>query len=286
MNTLFSHWFSIILGFSFLLPTISWVQSPLDGPDEIHNLYLPMVKNDPTYMAYVAEGEFQMGCYPAPGVCEDDNEYLHGIWLDGYYIDNFEVTNAQYASCVEAGACTPPQSFNSSTHQSYYNNPAFADYPVLYSTWEDAQNYCLWRGKRLPTEAEWEKAARGVKDTRFFPWGDQSPDCTKANFYFLEENRPCMSDTTRVGSYPLGVSPYGLMDIAGNVAEWVSDWYGADYYQSSPYVNPTGPSTGTEKVLRGGSWNTNWNLLQVTDRWPQDPGSEFYTVGFRCVLSR
>jgi eukaryotic-like serine/threonine-protein kinase len=285
MNAFINHWIGIILGFSLLLQAMSWVQSPLERQEQIHNLYLPLVKNDPAYMAYVQEGEFQMGCYPAPGVCDVDDEYLHSIWLDGYFIDNFEVTNEQFAECVAAGACTPPSSFNSSTQQSYYDNPAFTDYPVLYSTWEEAQTYCLWSGKRLPTEAEWEKAARGVMDTRFFPWGDQSPNCTIANFYNIQENRPCVNDTTRVGSYRLGASPYGLLDMAGNVAEWVSDWYGADYYKSSPYVNPTGPSSGTEKVLRGGSWNTNWNLLQVTDRWPQDPGSEFYTVGFRCVLS-
>jgi formylglycine-generating enzyme required for sulfatase activity len=285
MITLLFRWIGIVLVSSFLIPALSWFHSPLKGTIQIHNVYLPLVINSPILMAYVPEGEFLMGCYPAPGVCEYNNEYLHAVWLDSYFIDKFEVTNSQFAKCVKAGGCIPPSPLYSNTHPSYYDNPTFANFPVLYSTWEDAQNYCLWSGKRLPTEAEWEKAARGASDTRFFPWGDQSPDCSMANFYNIWENRPCVNDTTQVGSYLLSASPYGLLDMAGNVAEWVSDWYDAAYYNDSPYVNPTGPSTGTEKVLRGGSWNSNWFLLQVTYRWPQNPGSEFNIVGFRCVFS-
>jgi formylglycine-generating enzyme required for sulfatase activity len=283
MNTLLNRWFSMALLFSFLLPVFGWVHTSQEDLVEIHNIYIPLVHNDPIFMSYVPEGEFLMGCYEAPGTCDDDNEYLHAVWLDSYFIDIFEVTNAQFAKCVEAGICIPPEPLYSNTNPSYYDNPIFANYPVLYSTWEDAQNYCLWNNKSLPTEAEWEKAARGTNDTRIFPWGDQYPDCTMANFYDIWDNQPCVNDTSRVGSYPLSASPYGLLDMAGNVLEWVSDWYDADYYNDSPYVNPTGPSSGTEKVLRGGSWNTNWNTLQVTDRWPQDPGSELNVVGFRCV---
>jgi formylglycine-generating enzyme required for sulfatase activity len=285
MNTMMIRWFSLALLIAYLLPGINKEHIHSASLVQIYLVYLPLMKNDPTYMAYVPEGEFLMGCYPAPGTCNPDDEHLHAVWLDAYFIDLFEVTNAQFAKCVEAGGCSAPSSFNSNTHQSYYGNPAFAKYPVIYSTWEDAQNYCQWQGKRLPTEAEWEKAARGVSDTRFFPWGNQLPDCTLANFYNIFGNGSCMNDTTQVGSYPSGSSPYGLLDMAGNVAEWVSDWYDPYYYIDSPYMNPTGPTSGTEKVLRGGSWNSNWFILQVTYRWPQDPGSEFNIVGIRCAFT-
>jgi formylglycine-generating enzyme required for sulfatase activity len=285
MKSQYFHLFSIVFIISFLHPAIQRTTSSLDDLKEIKSIYLPIVEKYSGMMAYVPEGEFLMGCYEAPGVCDPDNDHLHAVWLASYFIDLFEVTNAQFAKCVEAGGCSAPSSFYSNTRYSYYGNPAFADYPVLFSTWEDAKNYCLWSGKRLPTEAEWEKAARGVSDTRFFPWGNQSPDCTLANFYNIWINQPCVSDTSQVGNYPLGASPYGLLDMAGNVAEWVSDWYDPDYYSNSPYINPTGPTSGTEKVLRGGSWNSNWFILQVTDRWPQDPGSEFNVVGIRCVFS-
>ena len=284
MNTLLVRWFSIVLVYSFLFPAVSLAQTPQEGLVQSHNIFLPLVKYDPLLMEYVPEGEFMMGCYPAPGVCEYDDEYLHAVWLDSFWIEKFEVTNAQFAKCVEAD-CTPPSNFSSNTHPSYYDNPAFADYPLLSASWEDAQNFCLWNGKRLPTEAEWEKAVRGNNDTRFYPWGDQAPDCTMANFYNTWDGQACINDTTQVGSYPVGVSQYGLMDMAGNVAEWVSDWFDADYYRNSPYMNPTGPSSGTEKILRGGSWYSNGFTLQVTDRWPQNPDVEYNWLGFRCAFS-
>ena len=234
-------------------------------------------ERDGMTLVYVPAGEFQMGSENG----DDDEKPVHTVYLDAYWIDQTEVTNAMYAQCVAAGVCDEPSSRKSYTRDSYYDKLEFDDYPVIYVSWEDANNYCGWVGRSLPTEAEWEKAAgwdEGVQTQRTYPWGSEIND-TYANY---AQN---VGDTTAVGSYEKGKSFYGAYDMVGNVWEWVSDWHASDYYAYSPLENPLGPESGDYRVLRGGSWYNYGNYLRSADRDRYDPTDSVNFLGFRCSRS-
>ena len=212
-----------------------------------------------------------------------DEQPQHPVYLDSYYIDMYEVTNALYAECVQEGTCELPSNLGSSKSDSYYGNPRFARYPVIFVNWFDATAYCTWRGARLPSEAEWEMAARGT-DGRTYPWGDEI-NCNKANYFGKDLENSCTGGTTEVGHYRDGKSPYGLYDMAGNVWEWVGDWYGANYYNDSPSSNPLGPIWGQERILRGGPWDGHYNRVRSANRGRNNPTAATNFIGFRCARS-
>jgi formylglycine-generating enzyme required for sulfatase activity len=195
----------------------------------------------------------------------------HSVDVGGFYIEHYEVTNAQYGLCVGAGVCAAPASGGSNPRHAYFADSRYGSYPVVYVTWLDAQTYCAWIGARLPTAAEWEKAARGT-DGRWWPWGNQPPT-VEANFRRPGEGAAAEEDTTLVGgdlapvgSFPSDSSPYGVMDMAGNVMEWVDAWYGP-----------------AMREIRGGSWNTGSFTLRAPNRVAGDPSQSYFDVGFRCA---
>jgi eukaryotic-like serine/threonine-protein kinase len=230
-------------------------------------------------LLYIPAGEFVMGSNDGP----DNEKPQHTVYLDAFWIDQTEVTNAMYAKCVKAEACRTPVHTSSQTRASYYGNPQFDNYPVVYVNWYYARKYCTWVDGDLPTEAQWEKAARGT-DGRLYPWGNQTPDKTRLNY------NSAIGDTTQVGLYPTGASPYGTLDMAGNVREWVRDWYSEKYYDSSPERNPIGPTqerAGSVSVrvlvLRGVSWYDVASFVRASYRDWSGNGNQSVYIGFRCV---
>ena len=229
-------------------------------------------------LLYVPAGEFQMGSDKG----QDKEKPVHTVSLDAFWIDQTDVTNAMFAQYVSSGGGNEPPSQNSSnTRKSYYQNSEYADYPVIWVDWSQADAYCKWAGRSLPTEAQWEKAARGT-DGRTYPWGEGA-DPGKANFNG--------KDTTKVGSYPEGASPYGALDMAGNVFQWVADWYSDTYYQNSPDKNPPGAGpdespSGSARVLRGGAWDGSGEDLRSFTRANGNPSSgKNSDIGIRCALN-
>ena len=213
-----------------------------------------------------------------------DEAPVHSVELTSFYMDEKEVTNAQYADCVDQGKCVLPQELKSKNRPKYYNNYLYADYPVIYVTWEDASSYCKWRGASLPTEAQWEYAARGGLEGYIYPWGITAPVCSagkKNGAQFNDKDKCSNSDTVQVGLF--APNDYGLYDMAGNVWEWVADRYKTDYYRNSPLLNPPGPEDGVYRVIRGGGWESEGHFLSVAIRHRLSPGTGSQNVGFRCV---
>jgi formylglycine-generating enzyme required for sulfatase activity len=228
-----------------------------------------------TPLVEIPEGIFSMG-FDGTQALEDERP-LHRVWLDAFAMDLHEVTTAQFALFLAATNRPAPwqwQTVDLAQH---------GDRPVIGADWADADAFCRWKGKRLPTEAEWEKAARGT-DGRLHPWGNQAPTGALANFA-LGARFSYSQVLMPVRSFEQGKSPYGLYQMAGNVWEWVQDWYAANYYETSPERNPPGPEQGQFKVLRGGSWSDLPKYLLTYGRFKLPPETRNSYIGFRCAKS-
>jgi len=258
-------------------------------------------ETDDAEMAYVPSGEFPMGLSDSEldwimsqewemsleRKNYTDEQPQHMVSLDGFWIYTNEVTNAQFAAFLNAmgnqqEGGMPWYDLESGYGQidsngTWMPQSGFANYPAIEVTWYGATAYCGWAGGHLPTEAQWEKAARGSEGRRF-PWGDAMPDCNHANF------GTCENGTVAVGSFPDGASPCGALDMSGNAAEWVADWYGETYYSSSPSESPLGPTTGDYRVMRGGAWILYGWFQMTTSRTMNAPHESDIMTGFRCVV--
>jgi formylglycine-generating enzyme required for sulfatase activity len=239
---------------------------------------------------FIPQGALRMGGLDVHA--ENDELPDHVIRMHAFWIDQLEVTNGMYGLCVQAGICRLPQKTSSPSRASYFANPEFQDYPVMQIAWADARSYCEWAGRRLPSEAEWERAARG-DDLRTYPWGDEPPSERYANF------KNMIRDTSRVGTYSAGASPFGVLDMAGNVWEWTADLYDSDYYLTSPESDPTGGSESDgkyQRVIRGGSFQDVATDIRVSNRGFElgpNPSAAFGSldvigrssvkIGFRCA---
>lgn len=216
--------------------------------------------------------------------CERDERPAYRVELSRFFIDPLEVTQAEYQACVAAGGCTPidPGRCFVWTGGAFERGGRMpggllgADHPAVCVTWFQARAYCASVGKRLPTEAEWERAAAGPTRRRY-PWGDAAPSCGRAHF------DGCGEHTRPVGGRPGGASPEGVQDLAGNVSEWVNDWYDPEAYWRPFRDDPTGPDHGVVRVVRGGSYYDNAALLRSSYRYGLNPMSGFSTVGLRCA---
>ncbi|MBI5030289.1 MAG: SUMF1/EgtB/PvdO family nonheme iron enzyme [Chloroflexi bacterium] len=266
-------------------PTANFAPKPTDTPrpTAIPTLGIGSSKISPidgATMVYVPAGEFLMGSTDADKQALDNEKPQHRVYLDAFWIDKFEVKNTLYEKCVTAGKCQLPNRTSSYARNSYYGNSEYDNYPVIYVSLNDATTYCTWASRKLPTEAQWEKAARWV-DERIYPWGDTF------NKSWFNANDPAKGDTKAVGMYSNDASLYGVMDMAGNVSEWVADWYDAKYYSVpqafNSWRNPQGPISGEYRVARGGSWLGGLNEVRVTYRRYYAPNYWLNNVGFRCV---
>lgn len=270
-------------------PTFTFTPSPEPTKPE----FVTQVNaKDQAVLVFVAAGKFIMGSD------QENDPYFwgaespqHEVTLSDYWIYQTEVTNAMYQKCAEVKACPLPSQKKSRSVEDYYSNAQYGDYPVIYVNWVSAQAYCKWAGGRLPTEAEWEKAARGDQDTRLFPWGSTQATETQANFCDKgcaqvqadRDKNDGYPDAAPVGSYPEGVSQYGALDMAGNVWEWVFDWF-QPTYSSAPSMDPVGPASSKYRTIRGGSWFNPSDGVRIVQRDGVRPDLSMDTLGFRCVV--
>lgn len=221
---------------------------------------------DGSTLLYIPAGDFVMG--------DGTNAFVHTVTLDGYWLQQTPVTNRMYEQCVRSGACAAPNQELGGG----YGNPQFASHPVVGVNWDQAEAYCTWIQGNLPTEAQWEKAARGTGEN-LYPWGEARPSCDLVNF------AGCNGSTTTVTSHDAGQSPYGLLEMAGNVFEWVHDWYDVNYYSQSPAANPTGPESGQYRVVRSSSFETVAEQLASAIRRFNEQGDSGRDLGFRCAVN-
>ncbi len=264
-----------------------WGCSETDEPDMDTSIILTPANNaeiptreivhaaDQSTMVLIPAGEFVMGRNDMPP--ELGESPAHRVYLDAFYIDKYEVTNAQYQRFMEETGTPPPDFWT----DAMLNQP---DQPVVGVTWYQAKAYAEWAGKRLPSEAEWEKAARGT-DERAYPWGNHF-DWKYGNFSddALEDGHlDGFMGSSPVGHFSTDVSPYGVCDMGGNALEWVADWQDENYYAISPKVNPKGPATGTYKVLRGGAMDIGPEYSRTTYRNRLMPHLTNMSFGFRCA---
>jgi formylglycine-generating enzyme required for sulfatase activity len=246
------------------------LQGKIQQRHKVNHINPPLAKQDERSMVLVPAGEFLMGSLTG----DVDEKPMRRVYLDAYFMDKDQLTVGEYAKFLDATSHVAPPEWNIMSRAMHKKRP------VVNVNWADAGAYCKWAGKRLPTEAEWEKAARGT-DGRIYPWGDEPPSKFHGNM--KKELWNNHMGLTPVGMFEDGRSPYGINDMAGNVWEWVSDWYDPNYYHTAPLRNPTGPPTGSHKVVRGGSWGSGPEGLRSSDRETRLPSFQGFGTGLRCA---
>lgn len=243
----------------------------------------PVMGKDGAPLKLIPAGEFLMGTSISNRDGGRDEYPERRIFLDAFYMDSLEVTNSRYLEFVKAAGHRIPEHPRDKTLTLWQGATvpvAFKDHPVVNVAWADAEAYCTWAGRRLPTEAEWERAARGTTGRRF-AWGNMEPTRTLANYLNQWRNGGGLEP---VGSHPQGASPEGIQDLQGNVWEWVADWYDPSYYEKGATHNPKGPDAGTRKVIRGSGWESEAPLLRSAHRLSSDPKNRNHSLGFRCAI--
>lgn len=280
MTSLHISAWTISIGFALALGVIpiNEISTTMAADDQLQDI----IGKDHAPMVSIPEGFFPMGVPKAARDGGVDERPNHEVFVDTFYIDKFEVTNGRYLQFVTETDHRTPQHPSDPSKGIWKGNmmpESVTDLPVINVDWNDATAYCAWAEKRLPTEAEWEKAAKGPNDWRF-PWGNIEPTQEHANF-----NQTWRGEATlvQVGMYEKGKSPYGVYDVAGNVWEWVADWYDAEYYQKSPLRNPKGPKTGSYKAVRSSGWQGETPQVRIFTRIKSLPTDRNNSTGFRCA---